>query len=416
MFNCDQMDDSNPIIDVTHHPSGFVPNDDFWAFLRRRKGSIALLWIIGIAVALWWILSMPAVYQAESRVMVVRLGQGGPVSEAELASEIELVRDPTHLERAASKQNTTLADGQLEALKRKIESALSVAPSGKSNLIAIDYRDPDANAAAHMANEIVDFYLADRRFIFQLNGAPPTKASAGGSTAASELLSAFDTVNHGPQLRAELQARVQHRIDLESRLADQRAQIRDYEASAKQLRQRLTALPDRIQSRTRVSMGRSPSSRTVEETEILNPLKQQIQSDLIKNDGAVAGLQARIDETTIDLRTARIAEEQTSSLAAERERLEQRAADARGASESVTAVLERPTLRATLVNRAEPPNAPMPERLWLWIPLGILAALTVALIIAWLIDQFDKPIYTSDDFEDASGVPPVDHFSQGAGA
>jgi hypothetical protein len=117
------------------------------------------------------------------------------------------------------------------------------------------------------------------------------------------------------------------------------------------------------------------------------------------------------------VREARIAEDQTSALVSERDRLEHRVADARGGTDAGAGGLnERPNLRATLINRAEAPYAPMPERLWLWVLLAVLGALIAAMIIAWLIDQFDKPIYTPEDFESASGVPPVDRFARGAGA
>jgi capsular polysaccharide biosynthesis protein len=411
------MDDSQPIIDITAHPSGFVPADDIWGFLRRRKLSIVLMWIVGLGGLLWWILSWPSVYQAESRVMIVRLGSGGPVSEAELASEIELVRDPSHLERAATKQLISPTDAQIHRLQRKMDSSLIVAPAGKSNLVAVAYRDSDPTAAARIVNQVVELYLADRRFIFQLNGQSAARPPTDSSSPASDLLSAFDMVNHGSQLRTELQSRVQHRIELEGRRTDLKAHIRDNQETANALRKRFGSLPDRIASRTRTRKSPNPSNRLVEETEVVNPLRQQIESELIRKDTEVAGLEARLEETDTALREAHVAEEQISTLSSERDRLERRANDTRIAAElGAPSSTDRPNLRATLINRAEPPYAPLPENLLLWIPLAALATLAAALLIAWIIDQFDKPIYTPDDFEDASGVPPVERFARGAGA
>jgi uncharacterized protein involved in exopolysaccharide biosynthesis len=414
------MDDSTPIIDVTPHASGFVPADDVWAFLRRRKGAIAFFWVVGLVAALWWLLSWPNLYQAESRVMIVRTGGGGPVSEAELASEIELVRDPSHIQRTASRQFVNPSDAQVHQAQRKIDAALSVGPAGKSNLVAIQYRDTDPNAAALITNQIVDLYLAERRFIFQLNGQSPNRPSTDSLSpaAAADLLAAFDLINHGPELKGELQARVQHRIELESRLADLKAQIRDQQESANSLRRRRSSVPERVQSRTRTRTSPNPSSRLVEETEILNPLKQQIDSELVRIDSTVAGLNARLEQTVLSLREARAAEERVSTLSSERDRLERRLLDARGTPDaSAAGPNDRPNLRATLVNRAEPPYGPLPRYMWIWIPVAVFAALAVAVILAWLFDQFDKPIYTPDDFERASGVPPMDdHFAEGAGA
>ena len=407
------MDESRPIIDVTAHPADFVPSNDVWAFLRRRIGSITLFFVLGLVAAFWCLLSRPYLYEAESRVMIVRTGSGGPVSEAELASEIELIQDPSHLDRTAAKQRPNQSDNQIHDLQQKIESYLKVAPAGKSNLVSIQYRDTDATAAARIVNQIVEFYLADRRAIFQ----PGSRTSIDfGSRADQDLLSAFDAVNHGPLLRTELQTRFQRRLELESRLAELKAQIRDHQEAVVVLRKRLTALPERIHSGTRTRTGGTPVTRQVEETEIVNPLRQQIDTQILNNDSAAAGLQARLEETGNLLRQAKVAEERASGLSSERDKIERRTLDARAAAADPAGSMDRPNLRATLVNRAEPPYGPLPRRTLLWSPVAILAALAFAFLIAWLVDQFDKPIYTSGDFERASGVPPMDDFSRGAGA
>ena len=408
------MDDSTPIIDVTPHPAGYVPSDDFWAFLRRRKGIIGFFWLIGLGIGLWWLLSSAPVYEAQSRVMIVRTGSGGPVSEAELASEIELVRDPTHLDKVAAKQLTNPSDAQIHQLQSKIDSELTVEPAGKSNLVAIRYRDTDPAVAARIVNQIVDFYLADRRFIFQ----PGTRAGPDPpSSADADLLSAFDVLHHGAELRPELERRVQQRIELENRIAELKGQISDHQEVAASLHKRLTGLPDRIHSRTLTRSGSTRSAQQVEETEITNPLKEQVESDLVKAETAAAGLRARLDHAFTALREAGVIENRISALSSERNKLERRVLDARSSADSSGRDAgDRPNLKATLISRANPPSGPAPQRDWIWFAAAFWTALAVALLLAWIIDQFDKPIYTSDDFERASGAPPVDHFSQGAGA
>jgi capsular polysaccharide biosynthesis protein len=416
------MDDSNPIIDVTPHPAGFVPADDVWAFLRRRKGLIAIFWLIFLVAGVWWLLSRPHAYQAESRVMILRTGSGGPISDAELASEIELIRDPDHIEKTAIKELPTSSNAMLADLIAKIDAGLQVGPAGKSNLLAIQFRDPDPANSARVVNQIVEFYLAERRFIFQPtsqqhSAQPP--AAAATAVSAADLLSAFDALNHGTELRAELDSRVQRRIDLEGKIAELKAQIRDNQETSVGLRKRLTTLPDRIHSRTRTRTGPSPNNPQVEDTEILNPIKQQMESDILTADSHLAGLRARLDETQKVFREARAAEDRTSALTAERDKLARRAQEAQQRLEPASRdsnANDRPNLRASLVNRAEAPTTPLPRRNWIWIPVTLIVALILALIIAWLIDQFDKPIYTSDDFEEASGVPPPDQFARGAGA
>jgi len=402
------MDDSSPIIDVTPHPADYVPSDDFWAFLRRRKGAIAFFFIVGMAIALWWLISRPRLYEAESRVMIVRTGAGGSVSEAELASEIELVRDPTHLDKVASKQIPNASDAQIHDLQRKIDSALTVAPAGKSNLVAIRYEDTDPTSAARVVNQIVELYLADRRFIFQTGG----RTSVETASPAAELLAAFDALNHGTQLRAELESRVKNRIELENRITELKSQIGDHRELSATLRKRKAGMPDRIHSRTRTRTGATPAAQQVEDTEILNPLKQEIESALLRTESAAAGLKARLEETFLALREARAAEGRASTLSSERDRLERKAIDTRGTGDTS----DHPNLRATLINRAQPPYGPTSQHFWIWLLGAFAAALALAMFIAWIIDQFDKPIYTSDDFEHASGVPPVDHFARGAGA
>ena len=405
------MDDSTPIIDVTAHPtSGFVPNDDFWAFLRRRKGSVALLWLLGGIGGLWWLLSRPHFFEAESRIMIVRTGAGGPVSEAELASEIELIRDPSHLEKTAARQLDHATDAQTHERLGKVIAALNVTTAGKSNLVAIQYRDADPASAARAVNQIVELYLADRRFIFQTAGRPSTTSG----NRALDVLSAFDALNHGTQLQTELQSRVQRRLELENRLVELKAQIRDHQEASATLRKRLASLPDHVRSETRTRTPGVSAPRQVEETDIINPFRQEIESSLLRNDTAIAGLRARVEETNSALAEARILETRLSALTSERDKLERQAADSRVFADPNTA--DRPNLRATLNNRAEAPYAPLPRYTAFWVPVALLAALLLALIVAWLIDQFDKPIYTSGDFERASGVPPMDDFAQGAGA
>ena len=399
------MDDSTPIIDITPHPSDFVRHDDFWAFLRRRKGSIGFFFVLGLAAAFWWILSSPRLFEAESRIMIVRTGPvGTPVSESELASEIELVRDPSHLEKAAARRRANQSDAQVHELQRQLDSSLKVAPAGKSNLVAVQYRNSDPTAAAQTVNQIVDLYLADRRFIFQTGARP-------ANDPAQDLLTAFDAVNHGTVLHAELQGRLHHRLDLENRVTELQAQIRDHQESSASLRKKLATVPERIHDRTQTRVV-DQSSKQVEVSEVINPLRQQIESQLITSDTAIAGLQARLEETSKALRAARTVEDQTSSLTSERDRIVER----RGGLDTTAAASERSNLRATLINRAEPPYAPVPRPYLILVPAAIAAALLLAFLLAWMIDQFDKPIYTSGDFARASGVPPMDDFARGAGA
>jgi hypothetical protein len=207
------MDDSTPIIDVTAHPSDYIPHDDFWAFLRRRKGMIGFFWMVAFLAAMGWLLTRPSVFDAESRIMVLRTGSGGPVSEAELASELELVRSPNHLDKTAAKLAAAPTDREIQELRRKLEAALRAEPAGKSNLVSVQVRDADPAFAARAVNNIVELYLADRRYIFQTGG----RAPADPDSPATDALLAFDSVNHGPRLRTELDTRVQARVSLEAR-------------------------------------------------------------------------------------------------------------------------------------------------------------------------------------------------------
>jgi uncharacterized protein involved in exopolysaccharide biosynthesis len=412
--------DDSPIIDVTPHPAGFVPRNDVWAFLRRRKGLIAICWLIGSVAVTFWLLWRPYRYEAESRVMITRIGAPSPITDAEMASEIELVRDPSHIAKAAFKDLASASDALIQERRQLVEHSLDVAPAGKSSLLAIEYRDHDPVHAAQVVNQIVDLYLAERRVIFQPGGATRAAAAIPNNTQTDPLIN-FDVVNRGPQLAKALEVRTQQGIDLEARVGELQAAIRDNQESSNTLRKRLASIPERIHTRTRTRTGAELSSKTVEKTESINPLRQEVEAALLKSDSALAGLRARLEVTQAAVLRSRTVEDRLSILSSERQRLERQLEDKQTRLSSAGDAGSREsdrggTLRATLINRAEPPLSPLPRYNWLWIPIGILAALALAFVIAWFIDWFDRPIYTPDDFEEASGAPPIDRFARGAGA
>ena len=407
------MPDDNeeiPFIDVTPQPTageGYAPHNDIWSFLRRRKGVLGVFWLLFSILGLLWILSRPNRYEAESRVMITRTGTASPVTDAEMASEIELIRDPSHLNSLVLNELKSASDARILKQRSAIDENLSARQAGKSNVLVIQFQDNDGNRAAKTVNQIVDFYLADRRVIFQ-----PAAGRPIVEEVADPLIN-FDVSNGGPRLAKTLDARTERGIDLESRIAELEASLRAIRESSSALRRRLNSMPERLNTRTRVRTG-AESGRTVEQTEGINPLWQQIQAELLENDAALAGLKARLAETRKALKASRAEESKLSVLASERMRLERKyeATQKKNANLNTERDADRGgTLRATLINRAIPPLSPLSRWTWLWIPLAILAALVLAFLIAWFVDWFDRPVYTSGDFEDASGAPPIDNFA-----
>lgn len=412
------MDETKPIIDVTpeHGAStAYRSKEELPSFFRRRKGLIAFFFLMGCIGGVWYQLTRPTEFEAESRVLISRSGPGGPVAESELASETELIRDRTHIASAASRRVANPSEALRHIWEERIQAGLTVEPAGKSNLISIRYRDSSPSQAAAVVNSVVDLYLIERRQINEAAVSPASVRDGMDPAHAADLLAAFDSVNHGQLLASEADARLRHRLDLESRVAELKASIRETRESAAAMRKHIEQVPDRAQSSTSTSRPGARQPSQIAQTESPNPLKQQLETEAAKTESTIPGLEARLAATQASLAQARAEEERTSTLVAERERLQRRAQQ----GNATAAALDRSTLRASLISRAESPYEPVDQRLWLRILIGMAAALALAMLLAWFIDWFDSPIYTDDDFERASGLPRAGAtraWGKGAGA
>ena len=162
---------------------GGVRADDLWLWLAlaRRQWliilAVFLVVVIGVAVAAerW-----PWKYESHAKFLVRNARQEllvtpnnssagvlrEDVSEETINSEIELIRSRDILERVVRESNLVRADVDpdpavaTERAVAALQSALTVAPIRKTNLILASYRSRDPQLAAAVLRRLSDYYLS----------------------------------------------------------------------------------------------------------------------------------------------------------------------------------------------------------------------------------------------------------------
>ena len=162
---------------------------------RQRRVFICVAGLVLVAAALYAFLG--ATYQANMKVLVRRgradapasAGENAPldltrmgITEEELNSEVELLRDDEVLRRVA--QETELGGGdwfhflrpserdaeRLERSARQLAKKLRVEPMKKTNLIAISYAADDPRMAAKVLQSLANAYLQKHKEVHRPAG------------------------------------------------------------------------------------------------------------------------------------------------------------------------------------------------------------------------------------------------------
>jgi uncharacterized protein involved in exopolysaccharide biosynthesis len=145
---------------------------------RHGRVILAAFVLVGVGTLLYGFLTPR--YEAHLKVLL-RHGRSDPVvsaqpanpdfarpavSEEELNSEVELLRDESLLRRVALQSGLVVPDDlvagrseQVERAVRKLERKLTVEPLRKSNLIQVRYQTGDPQEAANVLSTLASFYL-----------------------------------------------------------------------------------------------------------------------------------------------------------------------------------------------------------------------------------------------------------------
>jgi uncharacterized protein involved in exopolysaccharide biosynthesis len=448
----------NPIIDVT--ATAAQPRTDWRGIVRRRRGWFWTILVCGATLTFAWAWTRPILYQAEARVWLTRLGDRSiPMTDRELASEVELMRGDAQLDRLTKlleqkPAGSSLHDHEAARVRsiRELRTHLHIEPLGQSTVLALRYQHASARIAAEVANQVANAYVA--------SGASPAVARpvAAEAADAEQKLAAFDERNRGAQLDAEVGQRLQNLIQLEIRIAQLRGELQADEDSLVWLRQRAQSLPERavnrkssgpnlpllaqlraemavLENRRRDVAPGSPDALAIEaqlqnwqrllsqesatsltqQEEGPHPQRQRLDWEIARLESRAVANRAQLTVTQNELLRVRALADRLHGLQRARRELVDQVNQVK-AVRSDAGEASPDTFRKILLSPAAIPVDPMPRPLLAGIAIGLAVTLAAALLFCWLLDRWDRPIQTPGDFSQASGLPPYGRFAKGAGA
>lgn len=350
----------------------------FWGLLVRRRRLIASSFAILLVLAGLLILLLPDEYQAEMRLMVKRArtngpvdatlsagGAGGALNEAEVVSEIELIRSRNSLEETVRRTSLvdevdepSLSERERVAIAvRNLEQRLSVVRVGKTNLIEVDYIHKNPSTAANVVRILASLYLAKHMAVHRNKDTSEffeqqSRLYAKRLRTAQNELAAFRARNQVSLLNAEKQAALRGVTELERSVQQTDSRIQEATDRIARLRDQIASMPETIETSSRSARNQSlvqhlktkllelenrktqlltkydPSYRLVKEVEAQlhetnqmlakemtadvvdrtrapNPLRQTVRADLLKTESTLAGLRAGKASYTVELGEAR---------------------------------------------------------------------------------------------------------------
>jgi capsular polysaccharide biosynthesis protein len=141
----------------------------------------------------------------------------------------------------------------------------------------------------------------------------------------------------------------------------------------------------------------------------------------VQSEARLAGLKAQLAEMEKALGPVTQAQTLTAIVAAQREELKHRMERATSQADQLALRLQEAritgvSLQARILSRAEPAVIhPWSTAPWWTLVLAAAAMILVSLLVAWIVDSFDRPVYDDDDFANMTGAPPVQSRAAGAG-
>ena len=239
-----------------------------------------------------------ATYRAQVRVLV-RRGRADPpvtaqpnappdfsrveVTEEELNSEVELLKDDDVLRRVVEANNLAAHDwlrwlrpheeqaARVERAAKKLANRLEVEPIKKTNLIAVSYDAPDPQLAAHVLQSLASVYLEKHAEVHRPRGQlhffdQQTGESRRQLEEAEGKLVDF-TKSHDVVVAAQQRDLVLQRLnDVDASYRQTQVEISDTEHRVHELSAQLAKLPERTTTQV----------RTADNPELLRALKASL--------------------------------------------------------------------------------------------------------------------------------------------
>jgi uncharacterized protein involved in exopolysaccharide biosynthesis len=312
-------------------------------FRQRRVflGAAALVFVLALVYGF-----AGATYRAQVRVLV-RRGRADPpvaaqanappdfsrveVTEEELNSEVELLKDDDVLRRVAKANDLAAHDwlrwlrfhedeaARVERAARKLAHQLNVEPIKKTNLVAVSYDAADPQLAAHVLQSLATVYLEKHMEVHRPAGQlhffdRQTGESRRQLEEAQKLLLDF-TQSHGVVVAAQQRDLVLQRLDeVEASYRQTQVEMSDTQKRIVALTAQLAKLPKRSITQVRTSdnpelmrsLKASLLDLDLKKTQLLTKfepnhrLVQEVEQQILQAKSAIAAEASTpiLDETT----------------------------------------------------------------------------------------------------------------------
>jgi uncharacterized protein involved in exopolysaccharide biosynthesis len=250
---------------------------------RQRKlfaGVAGLIFVLAVGFA-----CLGASYRAQVRVLV-RRGRADPpvtaqpnappdfsrveVTEEELNSEVELLKDDDVLQRVVEANDLAAHDwlrwlrpheeqaARVQRAAKKLAGRLDVEPIKKTNLIAVSYDAPDPQMAAQVMRSLASIYLEKHTEVHRPGGQlhffdQQTGESRRQLEEAREKLVSF-TKSHGVVAAAQQRDLVLQRMnDVEANYGQTQIEMSEAQHRVRELDAQLAKLPERATTQVRMA-------------------------------------------------------------------------------------------------------------------------------------------------------------------
>lgn len=340
--------------------------------IERRKWLALAVLLAVLAPAAAYIASLPKKYEAELRLYVTRARVDAPVSaggaavssvpsdlsDAEINSELELLRTPQLVERAAADAGLFPPEAARDAVKhatvlKKILADLQADVLKKTDIIVVKYAARDPHQAQKFVNTVGELYL-EKHAALHRNGetseffAAQTDQYKKQLEEAQDALADFERTKGVAAMDTQREETLRRRDELQASLNDVTSQLHESEDRARVLTAQLATLPATIDSQNRIARNEAliqnlktllleldrkrselltkydPRYRLVQEVDqeikdtraaldrelapavvdrvsTPNPLRQSVETALLQNETQIAGLRAKRENISQNL-------------------------------------------------------------------------------------------------------------------
>lgn len=342
--------------------------------VERRKVLAFSILLAVLAGAAAYILTLPKKYEAELRLFVTRSRVDAPVTagggavgqtqadltDADVNSELELLKTPQLIERAAQEAGLLPSDASADPVKRatiskKILAAFDADVLRKTNIIVVKYAGTDPVRSQKFVNTLAELFL-EKHAALHRNGETSEFFAAKTTEYKSELeraqseLAEFERNKGVAIMDTQRESALRHRDELQTSLNVVTSELHEAEDRTRVLRAQLQSLPTTIDSQDRIgrnetllehlktllleldrkrselltkydpryrlvqevdqeirdtkaALDRELSPGVVDRVSTPNPLRQTVEAALLQNETLIAGLKAKRENMAVNLST-----------------------------------------------------------------------------------------------------------------